>query len=423
MDNTKEVIIIGGGFGGISAVKALKKADVNITVIDKKNHHLFQPLLYQVATAALSPGDIAIPIRGIFSKYNNVRTVLGKVTHIDKQKQVVRLENGREFTFHYLVLAPGAVYNYFGNNEWKKPAPGLKTLDNALSIRERILVSLEKADQIESPSNRKPYLTYAIVGAGPTGVETAGAIAEIAKRNMMRDFKSISPDETSVYLIEAGPKVLNGYPDNLSDKAKKDLEEMGVNVLLNSPVKEVRENGVQLDDRFIETPNMIWAAGVKASSLLKELDAEFDSMGRVKVENDLTVPGSDNIFVIGDAAHFKDEDGNPLPALAPVALQMGKYAGKAILNREKNINTSSFRYVDKGTMATIGRAKAVAEVKGFTFSGVIAWLLWSLIHIFFLIGFRNRFRVFAEWIWHYITFKRGVRLITGRSDSKDPETD
>lgn len=418
--NKKEVIIIGGGFGGISVAKILKRTDFNVTIVDKKNHHLFQPLLYQIATAALSPGDIATPIRGIFSKYKNIRTILGEVVDIQQQQNVVTLKNGKKLKYDYLVLAPGAKYNYFGNEKWSEVAPGLKTLDNALNIRERILISLEKADQIEKKELRKPYLTYAIIGAGPTGVETAGAIAEIAKRNMMRDFRSVSKDETKVYLIEAGPRVLHGYSEELSERALKDLKKMGVNVLLNCPVQDVQKKGVQTKDGFIETPNIVWAAGVKASSLLKKVVADFDKMGRVKVNNDLTVPGTENLFVIGDAAHLPDEDGKPLPALAPVAMQMGSYAGALIRKKEKGGSLKPFRYVDKGTMATIGRAKAVADIKGFKFTGIIAWLIWSFIHIFFLIGFRNRFRVFAEWVWYYITFKRGVRLITDRfSDDEE----
>lgn len=413
MGEKGQVLIVGGGFGGIAVAKALRNTNFKVTIIDKKNHHLFQPLLYQVATAALSPGDIAMPIRGIFSRYKNVRTVMDKVISIDKKKQLVHLQHGNNIRYDYLILAPGAKYNYFGHDDWEKHAPGLKTLGNALSIRERILVSLEKAEQISDKEQRKPYLRYVIIGGGPTGVETAGAIAEIAKRNMMRDFKSLSPDETEVYLVEAAGGILNGYPEKLSERAQKDLEGMGVNILLNSPVTDIKENGIEVDGAFIKTPNMVWAAGVKASPLIEVLDCEMDRMGRAIVHKNLTIPDSDNIFVIGDAAHSKDEEGNPLPGIAPVALQMGKYVGKNI--KKDNVKRAKpFQYVDKGTMATIGRAKAVAEVRGVTFSGIIAWFLWGFIHIFFLIGFRNRIRVFAEWSWYYITFKRGVRLITGR---------
>lgn len=422
MPGKKEVVIIGGGFGGISAAKSLRGSNFNVTIIDKKNHHLFQPLLYQVATAALSPGDIAMPIRAIFSKDKNIRTLLGEVTELKPEMNKLILKTGSGIYFDYLILAPGAIYNYFGNDDWEKHAPGLKTLDNALSIRETILISLEKADQHADPKIREPYLTYAVIGAGPTGVEMAGAIAEIAKRNMMRDFRNISTGETKVFLIEAGPRVLNGYPKDLSVNAQNVLEKMGVEVILNSPVTDIKKNGIELVNRFIHTPNIIWAAGVTASPLLQNLSSEFDRMGRVRVNPDLSVPGYNNIFVIGDAAYLEEKNGDPLPALAPVALQQGRYVAKLLRKKEKGSVTKPFQYVDKGTMATIGRAKAVAVIKGFKLTGFVAWMMWSFIHIFFLIGFRNRFRVFAEWVWYYITFKRGVRLITNRyihPDSSD----
>ena len=423
MKDRPEVVIVGGGFGGISVAKALRKSNCNITLVDKRNHHLFQPLLYQVATAALSPGDIAVPIRAIFGDDKNIRTVLGEVVSIDKTDNRIHLADDSSIKFDYLILAPGAIYNYFGNEKWKNYAPGLKTLKNALSVRERILISLEEADKLDDPQTRKKYLTYAVIGAGPTGVEMAGAIAEIAKRNMMRDFRNINMEETEVFLIEAAGNVLNGYPEDLSSKAKSDLEEMGVKVLLNNPVKSIREDGVELEDSFIETPNIIWAAGVKASPLLGSLDCDLDKMGRAVVEDHLNIPDHDSIFVIGDAAHVKDEDGQPLPALAPVALQQGKYLAKLIKKRKSGKKASPFKYVDKGTMATIGRAKAVADIRGLKFSGFVAWMLWSVIHIFFLIGFRNRFRVFAEWVWHYLTFKRGVRLITDEPESRTTENE
>jgi NADH dehydrogenase len=411
----KEVVIIGGGFGGISAAKKLRGSGLRITIIDKRNHHLFQPLLYQVATAALSPGDVAVPIRSIFSSQKNMSTILGEVTSVNKRDKSVTLANGRVIHFDYLIIASGAEYNYFGNEEWKKHAPGLKSIDDAINIRERILYSLEIADQLQTDEEKKPYLSYVVIGAGPTGVEMAGAIAEIAKRNMMRDFKNLDPAQTDVHLIEAGSHVLNGYPNSLSQKAQTDLEKMGVKVLLNHPVTNVERDRVIAGEKTIYTPNIIWAAGVKTSAVADTLENEQDKSGRVKVSNNLSVPGHSNIFVIGDAAYVEDKDGQPLPALAPVALQQGKYIGDHIKNIEKGRKTGPFKYIDKGTMATIGRAKAVADIKGFRFSGVIAWLLWSLIHIFFLIGFRNRLRVFVEWVWHYITFKRGVRIISERS--------
>ena len=414
MDSPAKVVIIGGGFGGISVAKSLKSTGFDVTIVDKRNHHLFQPLLYQVATAALSPGDVAVPIRSIFSSNDSIRTVLGEVEAIDKEEKLLRFKGRSPLSYDYLVVASGSQYNYFGNNEWEKHAPGLKSIDDAIAIRERILYSLEIADQLNSDEDKEPYLTYAVIGAGPTGVEMAGAIAEIAKRNMMRDYKNIDPDKTSVYLIEAGPKVLLGYPDSLSKKAQQDLEGMGVTVILNQPVTDVKSDSVTAGDMVINTPNIIWAAGVTSSPVLDSLSVEQDKMGRVFVEDDLSVKGYPNVFVIGDAAHSKDSDGEPLPALAPVALQQGKYVGTKIKDMVAGEKTKPFSYTDKGSMATIGRAKAVADIKGFKFSGVAAWLLWSLIHIFFLIGFRNRFRVFAEWVWHYITFKRGVRIITDK---------
>jgi len=409
----EHIIIIGGGFGGIAAAKKLRKSDYRVTVIDKTNHHLFQPLLYQVATAALSPGDIAVPIRAICGGYRNFQVVLGEVVTVDRQNRTLSLEDGRTMTYDYLVLAPGAQYNYFGNDEWSKHAPGLKSISDALQIRERILLSLEQAEDLDDPALREPYLTYVIIGGGPTGVEMAGAIAEIAKRNMMRDYKNFSKNETRVFLVEAGPRILNGYPERLSEKARVALEDMGVRVLLDTPVTGIDEDKVKFSEGNIKTPNIIWAAGVAASPLLDSLDTEQDRTGRVHVNSDLTLPGNPHIFVIGDAAHLK-QDGEPLPALAPVALQQGRYVGKILDQRVPPGKREPFHYVDKGTMATIGRARAVAQIKGMKFSGFFAWILWSFVHILFLIGFRNRFRVFVEWMWFYFTFKRGVRLITDR---------
>jgi NADH dehydrogenase len=419
MGNQPHVVIIGGGFGGISTAKKLKKADVDITIIDKTNHHLFQPLLYQVATAALSPGDIALPIRAILGQRKGLKVLLGNVTSVNKQQQFLTLANGKEIHFDYLIMAPGAQYNYFGNDDWVEHAPGLKSIGDALQIRERILLSLEKAEQINDPKLREPYLTYVIIGGGPTGVEMAGAIGEIVKRNMIRDYNTFSKNETRIFLVEAGPKILNGYPDSLSERARKSLEEMGVRVLLNTAVNDIDKNKVSFSEGTIKTPNIIWAAGVAASPLLNSLEVEQDRMGRVKVKDDLSIPGSDRIFVIGDAAYKLDNNNNPLPAVAPVAIQQGQFMGKLIRDELAGDNRTEFHYVDKGTMATIGRAKAVADIRGFKFTGFFAWALWSLVHIFFLIGFRNRFRVFVEWMWHYFTFKRGVRLITDRFKADD----
>ncbi|SHG49643.1 NADH dehydrogenase [Fodinibius roseus] len=420
MKNKKQhVVIVGGGFGGISAAKQLKKADVDVTLIDKSNHHLFQPLLYQVATAALSPGDIAAPIRAIIGEQPGMHILLGEVTDIHPEKKSLELADGRTISYDKLIMAPGAQYNYFGNNKWKEHATGLKSIADALDTRERILLSLEEAEQINDPKLREPYLTYVIIGGGPTGVEMAGAIAEIAKRNMMRDYKNISKNETRIFLVEAGPKILNGYPEELSERARQMLEDMGVRVLLNTPVTNIEENAVQFSEGTINTPNIIWAAGVVASPLLDTLNVEQDRTGRVKVNGNLSVPEYPNIFVIGDAAHVKGEDGSPLPALAPVAMQQGKFLGQLLKKAPSKINdTPTFHYKDKGTMATIGRAKAVADIKGFKFSGFPAWFMWSFVHILQLMCFHNKTRVFLEWIWYYFTFKRGVRLITDRLECK-----
>ncbi len=407
----KKVVIIGGGFGGMNVAKSLKGTDYQITIIDKSNHHLFQPLLYQVATAALSPGDIAVPIRSVFSRQRNVTVILGEVVAVSKKDQIVQLAEGDVIPFDYLVIATGARYNYFGNENWEPIAPGLKSLDDALRIRERILLSLEKAEKTPDIDDRKPFLTFVVIGGGPTGVEMAGSIAEIAKRNMMREYRNFHKNETTVYLIEAAGGVLNGFSENLSQNALDTLTKMGVQVILNSPVQEITEKGVQLKNHFIETPNVMWAAGVSGTSLTDSLKDEKDRIGRVKVGSDLSIPDHPNIFVIGDAAHSLDKDGKPLIGVAPVAMQQGRFLGKLLKNDLNGKPRTAFKYTDKGTMATIGRAKAVADVQGFKVTGFIAWLLWGVIHIFFLIGFRNRFRVFAEWIWHYITFKRGVRLI------------
>ncbi|MCW9706947.1 NAD(P)/FAD-dependent oxidoreductase [Fodinibius salsisoli] len=419
MADRKHVVIVGGGFGGISVAKKLKGADVDITLIDRNNHHLFQPLLYQVATAALSPGDIATPIRAILGQRKGLQVLLGTVTGINRDQRFVELKKGQKISFDYLVLAPGAKYNYFGNDDWPNHAPGLKSIGDALQVRERILLSLEEAEQLKDPKLREPYLTYVVIGGGPTGVEMAGAIAEIAKRNMMRDYSTFSRNETRIFLVEAAPRILNGYPESLAEKARNTLEKMGVRVLLNTPVTDIGENKVTFSEGTIQTPNIIWAAGVAASPLLSALNTEQDRSGRVVVTDDLSLSDDDHIFVIGDAAHKEDSDGNPLPALAPVAMQQGDFVGKLIKRELKGKERKTFSFTDKGTMATVGRAKAVADIRGFKFSGLFAWLLWSIVHIFFLIGFRNRFRVFVEWMWHYLTFNRGVRLITDRQSNEE----
>ncbi len=410
----QHIVIIGGGFAGLSAAKELKNADVDVTIIDKANHHLFQPLLYQVATAALSPGDIAAPIRAILGRKSKARVFLGTVKEINPEDNSLSLADGRNVFYDQLILAPGAKYNYFGNDAWEKYAPGLKTLGDALTIRERLLLSLEQAEQIEGEGSRKPYLTYVIIGGGPTGVEMAGAIAEIAKRSMRYNFQNLREEEIRIFLIEATPTILNGFPEPLGEKGLKMLQDLGVIVRRNSPVTKIEKNKVYLNNEIIETANIIWAAGIKASPLLDAIDAEKDRSGRIMVNKDLSVPGYPNIFVLGDSAHFKDKNGDPLPALASVASQQGEFLGKILAASRGSGADNIFKYIDKGQMATVGRAKAVADIKGFKFSGFFAWFLWSAVHILLLIGFRNRLRVFIEWMWNYFTFKRGVQLITDR---------
>lgn len=410
----QHIVIIGGGFAGLSTAKYLKDANVEVTIIDKANHHLFQPLLYQVATAALSPGDIAAPIRAILGRKSKARVFLGTVEKVNPDDNSLTLADGRNVLYDKLVLAPGAKYNYFGNDEWEKYAPGLKTLGDALIIRERLLLSLERAEQLEGEGSRKPFLTYVIIGGGPTGVEMAGAIAEIARRSMRYNFQNIREEEIRIFLIEATPTILNGFPDPLGEKGLKMLEDLGVVVRRNSPVTKIEKNKVHLNGEIIETTNIIWAAGIRASPLLESINAEKDRSGRIIVNKDLSVPGYENVFVLGDSAHFKDEDGEALPALASVASQQGEFLGKILANPDRSPSNPIFKYVDKGQMATVGRAKAVADIKGFKFSGFFAWFLWSAVHILLLIGFRNRLRVFIEWMWNYFTFKRGVQLITDR---------
>jgi NADH dehydrogenase len=410
MESVK-VIIVGGGFGGLTAARHLDSTGLQITLVDKTNYHLFQPLLYQVATAALSPGDIAVPIRALLGGKENTEVIMSEVLSIDKDKKLIQL-NDRSIQFDYLILSPGSSHSYFGKIEWEKYAPGLKTLSDALSIRERILISFEKAEIISDPAERVRFLTFVIVGGGPTGVEMAGAIAEIARKTMLSNFRNIHPEEAKVLLVEAAPRVLTAYSEHLSESAKKALEELGVEVITGKLVTNVNNKGVQLNEEFIETENVIWAAGNEASPLLKSLNVELDKAGRVIVQKDLSIKGHPEIFVIGDAARLSAENSELLPGIAPVAMQQAKYVANLINNRTAPAERKAFHYFDKGIMATIGKAKAVAKIRKMEFSGFIAWFLWSFIHIFFLITFRNRLRVMAEWIWYYFTGRRGVRLIT-----------
>jgi NADH:ubiquinone reductase (H+-translocating) len=410
------VVIIGGGFGGLSAAKALKKAKIDVFVIDKTNHHLFQPLLYEVATAALSPGEIATPLREILRHQSNTTVIMAEVVSIDKTAKKCRLSNGQSIDFDYLIVATGARHSYFGNDRWEPFAPGLKTISDALKIREQVLISFEKAERLDSIFEASKYLNFVIIGGGPTGVEMAGAIAEIAHKTLFKNFRRIRPETSKIYLVEALPRILQTYPETLSTRAKADLESMGVKVLTGKKVTHIDENGVQIEDLFIECKNIIWAAGNQASSLLKTLDVPLDRSGRVIVDPDLSIPGEDNIFVIGDAACVMRKE-QPIPATAPAAIQEGKYVAQIIESSILKEHRRPYCYFDKGSMATIGKAKAIVVYKSLQLSGFFAWLIWAFIHIFYLIGFRSRISVMLEWCSAIITGQRGVRLITRPIDT------
>lgn len=409
----KKVVIIGGGFGGLNAAKSLKNADVEIFLIDKTNHHLFQPLLYQVATAGLSPGYIAVPIRSILSKQKNLTVILGEVIEIDKHNKFVRLNNQEIIHYDFLIIAIGSRHTYFGNDDWEKIAPGLKTLEDAITIREKVLLAFEKAESTGSLAERKKYLTFVIIGGGPTGVELAGALAEIARKTMKDDFRRINlVKDTNIILIEAADRILTSYPEDLSEKAKKSLIELGVDVRLNTKVLKIEQDKIITSDGEIQTGTILWAAGNKVSSLLSQLEVPLDNIGRVIVEPDLTIPGDNSVYVIGDAACFLHQNNKPLPGVCPVAILEGRYVAKDIKLKLKNKKNKPFYYFDKGNLATIGRAKAVADFGFIRFSGFFAWLIWVFVHILFLIGFRNKFIVMTEWIWAYFTYQKSARLIT-----------
>lgn len=410
MASTK-VVILGGGFAGISAAKALKNSKFDVLLIDRTNHHLFQPLLYQVASAALSPGDIAVPIREILAPCENATVIMGEVTGIDKDNQHVLLRNGDKIGYEYLIVALGARHSYFGKDEWEEFAPGLKTLDDALKVRERILMSFEKAERCDSISEARKYLNFVIIGGGPTGVEMAGAISEIAYQTMLRDFRRIDPTKTKIHLVEGSQNILPMFPKRLSEKARKYLEHFGVNVITGKRVTNVDKNGVSVGDHFIPAENVLWAAGNQASPILKSLDVPTDRQGRVFVDKDLTIPDHPEIFVLGDAACALDKKGNPLPGLAPVAVQQGRYVAQILRKRLPHSNRPPFIYFDKGTMATIGKTKAIGTFGKIQFSGLIAWFGWSFVHILYLISFRNRLVVLMQWLFSYFSSQRGARLI------------
>jgi NADH dehydrogenase len=419
------VVIVGGGFGGLSAAKALAKQSFDVTLIDRNNHHLFQPLLYQVATAGLSPADIASPIRGIIGSQRNTTVMLAEVSGVDTARKEV-ITDGRRVAYDYLVLATGARHAYFGHDDWATFAPGLKTIDDATYLRRRILLAFERAENETDEEERRRLMTFVVIGGGPTGVEMAGAIAELAKRALAADFRSIDPRGARIILVEAAPRVLTSFTETLSDTARRSLEQLGVQVRLGAAVTDCSCEGVRLGGDFIPARTIIWAAGVMASSAGRWLGAETDRAGRVKVRADLSVPGHPEVFVIGDTAAATAPDGSMLPGIAPVAKQQGRYIARALIARSEGRTAEAFCYRDYGLLATIGRSRAVVQIGGLHISGFFAWVLWSVAHVYFLIGFRNRFIVALNWAWSYITFQRGSRLITGLyarqlDDMRQPE--
>jgi NADH:ubiquinone reductase (H+-translocating) len=409
------VVIVGAGFGGLNAARVLARQPVQITIVDRKNHHTFQPLLYQVATAGLSPGEIASPIRAIFRGETNVLSLLEEVQDFDLDRRLVKTAE-QEIPYDYLIVAAGATHAYFGHDEWEPYAPGLKTIEDALEIRRRVLLAFELAErQSVSGASTEP-LNFVVVGAGPTGVELAGTLAEINQHVLAHEFRSIDPSRARILLLEGGPRVLPAYAEDLSRSAEAQLRHLGVEVRTGTLVTGIEPGVVRIGDTRIVAPVILWAAGVAASPLGKKLGAPCDRAGRVLVQPDLSLPGHPEVFVIGDLAALKDEKGKMLPGVAPVAIQEGKYVGNLIRNELHGKPHQSFSYWDKGSLATIGRAAAVAQFGRIHISGFVAWLSWLFIHIFFLIGFRNRLLVFIQWAWSYVTYERGARLITGSTD-------
>jgi len=407
------VVIVGAGFAGIYAAKGLGKAPVNITVVDKHNHHLFQPMLYQVATAGLSESDIASPIRSVLRHQANTQVLLGEVTEVRPNKREINLNDGSILNYDYLILGVGARHSYFGRDDWEILAPGLKSLEDADEIRRRVLLAFERAEREPDATRRHAHLTFVVVGGGATGVEVAGALAEIRTYALRRDFRRIDPREATVMLLEGGPRILPAYPPDLSQRAKEQLRRLGVEVRESMLVTEVRPGFVSAAGWTIPTGTVVWAAGNVASPLLKSLDVPLDRQGRVLVEPDCTASGHPEIFVLGDAAAYVHQGEQILPGIAPVAIQMGQYAARTIQGDLAGRPRVHFSYWDKGQLAVIGRGRAVADLGRFKFGGFFAWLVWIFVHIFFLIGFRNRLLVLFEWAWAYFTYERGARLITG----------
>lgn len=409
-----QVLIIGGGFAGLNAAKKLGDAvGVQVTLVDRTNHHLFQPLLYQVAMAGLSPAEIAAPIRSILARYRNIRVANGTVTALDLQKRVATADFG-ELPFDYLILACGAKHDYFGHDEWEEHAPGLKTLQQATEIRRRVLRAYEQAELCESGTDRARLMTFVVVGGGPTGVELAGALGEMSRYTLARDFRNIDPTQARVILLEAGPRILPSFSPPMTTRAERDLERLGVQVRTGTAVTQIDQHGVACGDESIPAATVLWAAGVKASPLGRLAGLEVDRHGRVLVEPDLTAPGHRNVFVAGDLACFTHQTGKPLPGTAPVAMQQGRFLARTILRDLKGRPRETFHFVDKGQLATIGRSRAIVEIGRWKVAGFPAWFLWLVIHIYYLTGFQNRLLVVMEWAWSYLTYSRGARLILNR---------
>jgi NADH dehydrogenase len=406
------LVILGGGFGGLEAARRLKSAPIRITLVDSHNHHLFQPLLYQVATAALSPGDIASPIRWILRQQRNTQVLLAGARSIDVEKRKVFLERA-ELDYDYLIVATGATHAYFGHDEWAQAAPGLKTLDDALNIRRRVLLAFEAAEMESDPAVQRRLLTFIIVGGGPTGVELAGALAEIARHALAQEFRSINPGTARIVLVEAGSSILSAFPEKLRLAAEQSLSRLCVEVRKNTAVTQISEDAVQLGSERFEAGTILWAAGVAASPLGKSLGVPLDRAGRVVVEPSLAIPEHPEVFVIGDLAAFTHQGGKPLPGTAPVAKQQGRHAAENIRRMLRGAPSLPFRYLDRGNMATIGRGAGIADFGWLRISGAPAWLAWLFVHILFLIGFRNRLVVMIQWAWAYVSYQRNVRLITG----------
>jgi NADH:ubiquinone reductase (H+-translocating) len=408
---TPHVVIVGAGFGGLEAAKKLGKEAVRVTMIDRTNHHLFQPLLYEVATAALSPADIAAPIRAILSDFLNTEVILAEVKSVDVAAKTVNIGD-REIAYDYLILATGARHSYFGHDEWEKFAPGLKSLEDAVEIRRRLLLAFEYAEKITDEAAKAAAMTFVVIGGGPTGVEMAGAIAEISRYTLEKDFRHIDPASARVILVEGDPRLISAFPEDLSASAMKQLKQLGVDVRLGVHAKNLSEAGLEVGDEFIPCRVKIWAAGNAASFVGKTIGVAVDKAGRVIVNDDLTIPGHSEVQVIGDLANFAHQGGKPLPGVSPVAMQQGRHAVRNILGMIDGRKPQRFRYWNKGSMATIGRNKAVADLNFIHLSGLPAWIVWLFIHIIFLVGFRNRIAVLIQWAWSYLTFNKGARLIT-----------